>query len=111
MTFLAHLAVALLLLQFNPATPDTEAIATFAGVFKSADKKFVTVEVEGGQTMRMYITRSTRFVRNGMAVKVSEFHEGDKVNVDASRDARLNLIAVRIEAASPPKIPGPKPDR
>src|SRR3954447_23757414 len=75
------------------------AIATFDGVFQSATARFVEVRVEGGETMRMYVTRSTRFVRNGHPSKASEFHEGEKVTVDAERDARLNLLAVRVALA------------
>src|SRR5579872_7045073 len=111
MTCLANLALALMLLQYiprrvppqaNPGGANTDAVASFAGTFKSADKKFLTITVEEGQTMRMYITRSTKFIRESMPAKVSDFHEGDSVTVDASRDARLNLLAVRVEAIKPP---------
>ena len=120
MTCLANVALALLLLQYIPrrippqATPggaDTDAVATFMGTFKSADKKFVTVSVEEGQIMRMFITHTTKFIRDGKTAKVSDFHEGDYVTVDASRDARLNLLAVRVEAIPPPKAPEHKPDQ
>ena len=120
MTCLINLSLALMLLQYIPrrlppqATPggaDTDAVATFMGTFKSADKKFVTVSVEDGQTMRMYITRTTKFIRDGKAAKVSDFREGDNVSVDAARDARLNLLAVRVEAIPPPKVPETKPDQ
>lgn len=74
-----------------------EGVASFDGVFKFADKKYVEIQVESGDTMRMYLTHSTKFIRDGKAVKVSEFHDGDKVVADATRDARLNLLAVRIE--------------
>lgn len=120
MTCLANLALALVLLQYIPrrippqAAPggaNTDAVATFMGTFKGADKKFVTVSVEDGQIMRMYITRTTKFIRDGQAAKVSDFHEGDNVSVDAARDARLNLVAVRVEAVPPPKAPEKKPDQ
>jgi len=75
---------------------NTDAVATFNGVFKSADKKFITIEVENGQTMRMYITGSTRFIRDNKPAKVSDFHLDDAVTVDASRDTLLNLVAVRV---------------
>ncbi len=81
-----------------------EAIATLNGIFKSADKKFVTVEVENDQLMRMYITGSTKFIRNGKPAKASEFENGEAVIVDSSRDARMNLLAVRVELV---KSPGP----
>jgi len=120
MTCLANLALALMLLQYIPrrvppqAAPggaDTDAVATFTGTFKSADKKFVTVSVEEGQIMRMYITRTTKFIRDGKPAKVSDFHEGDSVAVDAARDARLNLLAVRVEATPAPRTPERKPDQ
>lgn len=120
MACLANVALALMLLQYipglgppqaNPGGANTDAVATFAGTFKSADKKFITIAVEEGQTMRMYITGSTKFVRDGKPAKVSDFHPGEYVSVDAARDARLNLIAVRVEAVRPPKTPEPKPDQ
>lgn len=119
MTSLATLTLALMLLQYyprrvppqaNPGGANTDAVATFTGTFKSADKKYVTITVEEGNTMRMYITGSTKFIRDGKAAKASDFHPDEPVTVDASRDARFNLIAVRVEATPPPKAPEKKPD-
>jgi hypothetical protein len=84
----------------NPQRSNTDAIATFNGTFKSAEGKFLTIAVEEGQTMRMYITGSTRFIRDGKPAKIADFHTDENVAVDASRDARLNLVAVRVEAVS-----------
>jgi hypothetical protein len=120
MNLLANVALALMLLQMgrmNPRTPgspnisgaNTDAVATFAGTFKSADKKYLLIQVEDDQTMRMYITGSTRFIRDGKPAKASDFHLGESVSVDASRDARLNLLAVRVEAVKPEK-PAPSKD-
>lgn len=95
MPIFASLALVFSLLQI-PA-----AVATFDGVFKSADRKFVNVQVESGETMRMYVTRGTKFVINGRPAKAADFHDGDKVTVDAERDARMNMLAVRIENAKP----------
>jgi hypothetical protein len=116
MGILANLALGVMLLQYGrptgprqatavPGNGNPDAVATFNGTFKSADKKFLTIEVEDDQTMRMYITGSTRFFRDGKTVKASDFHSGESVTVDASRDARMNLLAVRVEAAKPPKAP------
>ena len=95
MTWLVASLIALAMLQTPPA------IATFDGTFKSADKKYLIIAVEDGQTMRMYITHSTKFVRGGKPAHASDFHEGDPVTVDAERDARLNLLAVRVETKKP----------
>jgi hypothetical protein len=107
------IVIALLLLQYpypqrrrippGQNVPDThgtitDAVATFDGKFKSADKKYITIEVEEGQTMRMYITSATKFFRDDKQVKASDFHPNDKVTVEASRDSRLNLLAVRVTA-------------
>lgn len=98
----------------NPGGANTGAVATFTGTFKSADKKFITVEVEGGQSMRMYITGSTKFWRDDKPAKASDFHGDEKVTVDTSRDARMNLVAVRVELAKPAankdKAPEQRPD-
>ncbi len=85
----------LLLLLSLVQTP--AAVATFDGTYKTADKKYVYVQTESGDMMRMYLTRGTKFVRDGKAAKPSDFHEGEKVTVDTERDARMNLLAVKIE--------------
>ena len=84
--------------QQTPNLPgtDTKAVATFNGAFKSADKKFLFIDVEDGNTLQMYITGATKFFRDDKPAKASDFHPGENVTVDASRDARLNLLAVRI---------------
>jgi hypothetical protein len=82
------------------------AIATFDGVFKTANKKFVEIQVESGDTMRMYLTHGTKFVKDGKNVHAGDFHDGDKVTVDAERDLRMNMLAVKIESAKTEK---PKP--
>src|ERR1700722_6539596 len=87
-------------LQGNP-----DAVATFNGIFKSADKKFITIDLEDGNTMRMYITGSTKFIREDKPVKAADFHTGENVTVDASRDARLNLVAVRVAAVTAKSTP------
>jgi hypothetical protein len=116
-------AVTLMLLQYpypypgrvprqqpTPNLPgtNTDAVATFTGVFKSADKKYIFIDLEDGNTMRMYITGSTKFIRDDKPSKASDFHPGDNITVDASRDARLNLLAVRVEAVPPKREPDTK---
>ena len=119
MTCLANFVLALMLLQYaprqrvpppqvNPGGANTDAVATFTGAFKSADKKFLTITVEEGQTMRMFITGSTRFIRDGKPAKASDFHTDEDVTVDTTRDARFNLLAVRVEAVKPGKPPDRK---
>jgi hypothetical protein len=93
----------------NNVTPVPDAVATFDGIFKSADKKFLEIQVDdSGDIMRMYITRTTKFVRDGKTVKVSDFHDGDKVVAEATRDARLNLLAVKVEIKPPDAKPAPE---
>ena len=81
-----------MLLQVN-----TDAIASFSGTLKSADKKWVILAMDEGQTLRMFVTAKTKFVRKGASVKPSEFHDGESVTVEAERDVRMNLIAVKVE--------------
>jgi hypothetical protein len=117
---LALATVALLLLQYpypypggtldNPQSPhlpgtNTSAVATFTGAFKSADKKFLLLDLEDGNTMRIYITRATKFSRDDKPAKAADFHPGDNVTVDAARDARLNLLAVRVASVSAKPAP------
>ncbi len=83
----------------NPEVQAENAVATFDGTFKSADKKRLLIEVESGQTMQMYVTAGTKFIRDGKAAKASDFNNGEAVTVEASRDALLNLVAVKVEFA------------
>lgn len=114
MAIVATVTIALLLQYPRSRTPppqnatvrggaNTEAIATFTGVFKSVDKKFITIGVDNGESMRMYITGSTKFVRDGKPAHAKDFQVDENVTVDAVRDLRLNLLAVRVEAVPPPK--------
>jgi len=87
---------------------NTAAVATFTGVFKSAEKGHITIGVENGESMRMYITGSTKFFRDGKPAHLKDFQVDEPVTVDADRDLRMNLLAVRVEA-TPPKPPAAKP--
>jgi hypothetical protein len=97
-------AAALLLQQPQP----TGIPATFAGTFKTAEHGRIVVEVENGETMRMYVTHSTKYFRDGKPAKLSNFQNGDRVSVDAERDVRMNLVAVRVEAVKQPPNSNPK---
>lgn len=103
MSLLASIAVFALLLQVPPPSVP----ATFAGVFRGTESGRVVIEVENGQNMRMFVTGSTKFIRDGKPSKASQFQDGDPVTVDAVRDARMNLVALRVEAVKPK---APKPD-
>jgi hypothetical protein len=89
----------------NAQNGNPDAVATFNGVFKSADKKYLLIEVEGGQSMRMYITGKTKFMRGGKPAKAADFQPDENVVVDTERDARFNLIAVRVEAVPVKTVP------
>jgi hypothetical protein len=78
----------------------TDAVASFDGIFKAVDKKYVFIETEDGQILRMYLTGSTKFYRDDKQVKAADFHSGDKVTADASRDAHMNLLAVKVTAVA-----------
>jgi hypothetical protein len=80
--------------------------ATFTGVFRGVESGRVVVEVANGQSMRMFVTGATKFIRDGKPSKVSSFQDGDSVMVDAQRDLRMNLVAVRVEAVQPKSKPG-----
>jgi hypothetical protein len=118
MTCVAGLVMALALTQYIPRQrapvqpnvntqgADTDAVATFKGTFKSANKKYLMITLEDGNVMQMYLTHTTKFIRDGQPIKVSDLQSDENVTVEASRDARLNLLAVRVEA-----IKAPRPDR
>jgi len=76
--------------------------ATFTGVFRGIESGgHLVLEVEGGHQMRMFVIGSTKFIRDGKTVKSSEFQDGEPVTVDAERDARMNLVALRVEKTKP----------
>ena len=116
-----NIFLALMFLQYAPVpyprrippgqnVPDTrgavtDAVATFEGKFKSADKKYVTIELDEGQTMRMFVTGSTKFFRDDKPAKPADFHTDERVAVDASRDGRMNLLAVRVMTVQPKPKP------
>ena len=91
MTFLPALFTALLLLQAEP-----RAVATFDGVWKSGDRKQIYIAVESGETLRMLVTGATKFVRGRKPARITEFHEGEKISVDAERDLMMNMLVVRV---------------
>ena len=91
-----------------PSNNLPDAIATVNGTFKAADKKFVTVQVEDDQLMRMFITGSTKFIRDGKPAKAKDFELGETVVADTTRDQRMNLVAVRIELVKPGTHPKPE---
>jgi hypothetical protein len=97
-------------LTANPGSGDPNAIATFHGTFKSADKKYLMIDVEDGNTMRMFV-KGAKFILDGKPAKAAQFHTGDKVTVDAARDTLMNLVAVRVTAAPAKKAPERQPDK
>jgi hypothetical protein len=99
MTLLASLTVLLALMQVQPPVPSM--IATFNGVYRGTESGRIVIEVENGQSMRMFVTGSTKFFRDGKPSKASQFKDGDPVTVDATRDVRMNLVAVRVETGKP----------
>jgi hypothetical protein len=115
MSILVNLALALTLLQQprrqarvpggGAGDAPIHAVASFDAVFKTSSKKFVEIQVPSGDILRMYITRDTKFVKDGRPVAVGAFHDGDKVLAEAERDQRMNLLAVRIEAAAAKPAP------
>jgi hypothetical protein len=96
MSFLASFTVLLALMQVLPP-----AVATFTGLYRGIESGRVVIEVQNGQNMRIFVTGSTKFVRDGKPAKSSQFQDGETVRVDATRDVRMNLVAVRVEAGKP----------
>ena len=56
-----------------------------------------------GWQSTFYITGATKFVRDGQPAKATSFGNGERVTVAGSRDARMNLLAVKVENAKPAK--------
>jgi len=107
MNLLASVAVLFALLQTAPSGPSVPA--TFTGVYRGMESGRVIIEIGPDRNMRMFVTGSTKFIRDGKKSKASEFHDGDTVTVDAERDLRMNLVALRVEMV-PEKAPKPSGD-
>ena len=103
MNLLVSVAVLFALLQV-PSVP-----ATFTGVYRGLESGHVIIEIGPDRNMRMFVTGSTKFIRDGKKSKASEFHNGDNVTVDAETDMRMNLVALRVEMV-PAKAPKPPDD-
>lgn len=95
-------SVLLLLALFQSPPP-----ATFDGTFKTIEGGHIVIELESGNTMRMVVNGSTKFVRDGKKAKPADFHEGEPVEVDAVRDIGISVVAVRVELvkSKPPVVP------
>ena len=76
---------------------NTQAVASFQGTLKSADKKWVILAVENGESLKMFVTGKTRFIRDGKSAKPGDFHDGEQVTADAERDLRLNMLCIKLE--------------
>jgi hypothetical protein len=97
MTFFTAAVMMLALLQAPKQIP-----ATFTGTFEGiVSGGHLVLEVEGGHQLRMFVIGSTKFIRDGKTVKSDDFHIGDPVSVDAERDVRMNLVALKVEAVKP----------
>jgi len=108
MNLLAAITLGFALMQSTPTLMQSTPPATFNGVYRGMESGRLVIEVENGQNMRMFTTGSTKFIRDGKRAKASDFHDGDAVSVDAERDMRMNLVAVRVEAVKPSAGPAPK---
>ena len=96
MNFLAQLALLTFLAQAPPPIS-----ATFEGIFRQPERGQLVLETENGQSLRMFVTGATKFVREGKPSRLNAFHDGDPVSVDAGRDMLMNLVATRVELAKP----------
>ena len=76
---------------------DTRAVASFQGTLKSADKKWVILAVENGESLKMFVTGKTKFIRDGKSAKPGDFHDGEQVTADAERDLRLNMLCIKLQ--------------
>lgn len=84
----------------------------FSGRIKSADAKSMAIETEDGRQLRIYITRSTRFVRDGETLKSVTLKPGTIVSVEARQNAEFFLYAVTVQIMKDPAPePAPKPDK
>lgn len=97
MIMFANIAVLVALLQ----APLPSISATFEGVFRSVESGRIVIEVQSGNSMRLFVTGATKYIRDGKPSKLSALHDGDPVTVDAERDALMNMVALRVEVAKP----------
>src|SRR6266404_3093799 len=79
---------------------------TFHGTVKQLDKKEITIQTEGDQTVTIRLSRKTKFLKDGQEIKRTDIDLNARVSVDAREDVDLKPIAVAVAIDSaPPKAP------
>jgi len=94
------------------SSPDTAVYKNLAGTFhgtvKQLDKKEITIQTEGDQTVTIRLSRKTKFLKEGQEIKRTDIDLNARVSVDAREDVDLKPIAVAVTVDS---VPQKTPDK
>jgi hypothetical protein len=69
----------------------------FGGRIRSVDAKAMVLGTEDGRELRIFLTKSTRFVREGETLKTVTLKPGMVVSVEARQNAEFFLYAVMVQ--------------
>jgi hypothetical protein len=69
----------------------------FGGRIRSVDAKAMVLATEDGRELRIFLTKSTRFVREGETLKTVTLKPGMVVSVEARQNAEFFLFAVAVQ--------------
>ncbi len=69
----------------------------FSGTIRSADQRAIILATNDGRELRIMITKSTRFTRDGEMLKSVVLKPGTEVSVEARQNAEYFLYAVTVQ--------------
>jgi hypothetical protein len=81
----------------------------FGGRIRSVDAKAMVLATEDGRELRIFLTKSTKFVREGETLKTVALKPGMVVSVEARQNAEFFLFAVAVQIMKDASDAAPEP--
>ena len=85
-----------------------KALPDFDGVVRGLDKKVLLLEEPDQNTMKLFVTKKTRYFDGDNKIKASQIKVGDRVSVEArlGPDGKPEAVNVRLEREKPAQATG-----
>ncbi len=93
----------------NPdQSTSAKALPDFEGVVRELDKKELLLEEPDQNTMKLFVTKKTRYFDGDNKIKASQIKVGDTVSVEArlGPDGKPEAVNVRLEREKPAQATG-----
>jgi hypothetical protein len=87
-------------------------LLAFSGKIRTVDAKSLLLATEDGRELRIFLSKSTRYVREGETLKTVNLRPGTVVTVEARQNAEFFLYAVTVQImkdAAPQAAPAATP--